>query len=367
MLRRPRSVAMDSPNIGNPVKGVTEMALTVARNAQIARTGREWPPQARSRPELGAAFSGQVSSAVTPFALSVVMPAHNEARTIERSVRAILDLDVPYRLELVVVDDGSTDQTPAILKGMLDDRVVVHRHAAKLGKGAAVMSGGALVTGTHVVIFDADAEYQASDLPRMAEPILAGRACVVFGTRMLGVNTVYQSMHHALANKAATLAANVLFDSWLSDMHTCLKMMPVPVFRALQLTSRGFGLDSEITGELLRRGYRPYEVPVSYVSRSRAEGKKLTWRDGVDCLGILLRVRLRGSIPAPHGYELTEEVVDVTAAGETLEIVSGVSGVSGLNGMSGVLEDAPFILRARYLRERVAASMAGGKMDRSEE
>jgi dolichol-phosphate hexosyltransferase len=117
---------------------------------------------------------------------------------------------------------------------------------------------------------------------------------VVYGVRMFGMNTVYQSYRYAIGNRVTTLVANVLFDSCLSDLHSCLKLMPVDLFRSLNLTQSGFGLDSEVTAELLRRGYRPYEIPVSYVSRSHAQGKKLTWRDGVDCLAILSRVRARG-------------------------------------------------------------------------
>jgi glycosyltransferase involved in cell wall biosynthesis len=224
------------------------------------------------------------------------MPAHNEARTLWRSVGDVLSLQVPYRLELIVVDDGSTDRTPLILRNISDPRLIVHTHPAQLGKGAAVLSGAALATGTHLVIFDADAEYQASDIPKMAQAILSGRASVVYGTRLFGVNSVYQSFNHALGNKLATLVANLLFNCYLSDMHTCLKMMPVALFRELRLTSHSFGLDTEITGELVRRGYRPYEVPVSYVSRSRAEGKQLTPYDALVCLAVLARVRLRGRV-----------------------------------------------------------------------
>jgi dolichol-phosphate hexosyltransferase len=231
------------------------------------------------------------------FVLSVVMPAHNEEATIENAVREILELEVPFAIELIVVDDGSVDRTPLILSGIDDSCVLVHRHPVKLGKGAAVMSGSALATGTHLVVFDADSEYLASDLPRMCEAIRCGHASVVFGTRIFGMNTVYRSFRYAIGNRISTLAANVLFDSYLTDLHTCLKMMPVSLFRELDLTHTGFGLDSEITAELLRRGHRPFEVPVSYLSRSHAEGKKLTWRDGLECLAVLARVRLRGRVP----------------------------------------------------------------------
>jgi glycosyltransferase involved in cell wall biosynthesis len=235
------------------------------------------------------------------------MPAHNEETTIEHAVREILELEVPFKLELIVVDDGSVDRTPLILSGIDDPRTLVHRHPTKLGKGAAVMSGSALATGTHLVVFDADSEYLAADLPRMCEAIRLGHASVVFGTRMFGMNTVYQSFRYAVGNRITTLAANVLFDACLTDLHTCLKMMPVSLFRELDLTHTGFGLDSEITCELLRRGHRPFEVPVSYISRSHAEGKKLTWRDGIECLAVLARVRIRGSVQHYPGTPTTSE------------------------------------------------------------
>jgi glycosyltransferase involved in cell wall biosynthesis len=247
------------------------------------------------------------------FSLSVVMPAHNEARTIAKAVRGILSLEVPYPIELIVVDDGSTDDTAFILRRIEDPRLVVHRLPSNLGKGAAVLSGAALATGTHMVIFDADAEYMASDIPRLARAIISGRSLVVFGTRMFGMNTVYQSFRHAVGNKLATLTANVLFDSCISDMHTCLKMMPISLFRELKLTHTGFGLDTEITAELLRRGHRPFEVPVSYVSRSYAEGKKLRWQDGWDCLVVLLRVRLRPQLRG-SGTERVATVIDLVDA-----------------------------------------------------
>jgi dolichol-phosphate hexosyltransferase len=231
--------------------------------------------------------------------LSVIMPAHNEAGTIGASIREVLGLEASFKIELIVVDDGSTDETPMIIESFGDDRLITIRHSINLGKGAAVKSGAATAVGTHMVVFDADREYAAIDLVRMFEPVLLGRTAVVFGTRMFGMNTVYRSFRYAMGNKFTTLVANILYDACLTDLHTCLKMMPVALFRELDLYETGFGLDSEITAELLRRGYRPFEVPVSYMSRSHAQGKKLTWRDGVRCLVVLGKVRLRGKRPAP--------------------------------------------------------------------
>ncbi len=131
----------------------------------------------------------------------------------------------------------------------------------------------------------------------MFDPILAGHATVVFGSRIFGMNTVYQSFRYAMGSRLTTLAANILYDSCMTDIHTCLKMMPVDLFRRLNLTRSGFGLDSEITAELLRRGYRPFEVPISYVSRSHAEGKKLRWQEGFISMAVLGKVWMRGRLP----------------------------------------------------------------------
>jgi len=219
------------------------------------------------------------------------MPVYNEARTVVEAVRQVLAVEYPCPVELIVVDDGSTDTTLLELAVVGDPRVRVHRHPTNLGKGAAVRSGVRLATGTHVMPFDADLEYSPEDVPRMLAPVVAGRCDVVYGTRLFGVNTVYQSYRYAMGNRLMTLVANVLFDSYLSDLHSCLKMVPRDLFNDLHLTETGFGLDTEITASLLRLGVRPFEVPVSYHSRTHAEGKKISWRDGVACLQILGRVR----------------------------------------------------------------------------
>jgi glycosyltransferase involved in cell wall biosynthesis len=226
------------------------------------------------------------------------MPVYNEERTVAQAVTAVLSERYPCKTELVVVDDGSTDATPQILAardGQPGLRLL--RHPRNRGKGAALMTGAAVAAGTHIVPFDADLEYVPDDLSRMVQPVLAGRTAIVYGTRLFGVNTVYQSYRSAMGNRALTLAANVLFDAYVSDIHTCLKLIPLDLFRALDLHEQGFGLDTEMTAKLLRSGLRPFEVPVSYHSRSYPEGKKITWRDGVECLRILARVK-RGGVQA---------------------------------------------------------------------
>jgi dolichol-phosphate hexosyltransferase len=233
-------------------------------------------------------------SATPDIKLSILMPAYNEENTITRAVIDILSVDYPCEIELIIVDDGSTDGTAVLLSIFHEDRVIVHRHPENKGKGAALRSAASLATGTYLLPFDADMEYAAEDIPRLLEPVLRGRCDVVYGARLFGCNTAYQSYRYAIGNKLLTFLANVLFDASLTDLHTCLKLVPAGLIKELSLREIGFGLDTEITALLLLRGIRPFEVPVSYYGRSHAQGKKITWRDAIKCIWILLRVRLQG-------------------------------------------------------------------------
>jgi Glycosyl transferase family 2 len=227
--------------------------------------------------------------------LSILMPVYNEADTVEVVVKRVLDVSYPCDVELVIVDDGSSDATPALLARLEDPRVSVHTHPANRGKGAAIRTAATKATGTHVVMCDADLEYSPEDLPALLRPVLEGEAEVVYGTRSFSSHTAY-SFWFVLGNKGVTFVANALFDTWISDLETCFKLMPLPLYRSLDVRSAGFGMEAEITGKLLKRGVRPYEVPIRYRARSRVEGKKLTWRDGVEAVWILTRIRLGGRV-----------------------------------------------------------------------
>lgn len=233
-----------------------------------------------------------------PFGLTIIVPAYNESRTILRVLDELLCLDIPgKKLEVIVVNDGSSDATRRYVDSVDDPRLVTIHHEKNLGKGAAVRAGIARATGSHVLIFDADHEYDVNDVPRLVSPLLSGRAEVVYGSRMSGFGTVHPSLWHSVGNKAMTMLANVLFGSAISDLHTCLKLFPTPLLRSFDLEENGFGLDTEISAEALRAGFRPYEMPVSYVGRSVEEGKKIRFRDAIQCVYILFKVRSRPSTP----------------------------------------------------------------------
>jgi glycosyltransferase involved in cell wall biosynthesis len=244
-------------------------------------------------------------------ALSIVMPVYNEAATIVRAVNRVLAVDYPCPVELIVVDDGSTDGTMQLLGPFTDRSIVMVRHAVNRGKGAAVITGVQKATGTHIMILDADLEYSPSDIPNLLSPVLNGVADHVFGSRIFGLNTRFPSYRLAIGGRFLTGVANVLFDCCLTDMHTCLKLIPLQHFRALMLSQNGFGLDTELTAKILRAGVRPYEVPVTYYGRTSQEGKKLAWwSDGWRCLAILVMIRLRrpGALSAATTDPTTDHV-----------------------------------------------------------
>jgi glycosyltransferase involved in cell wall biosynthesis len=221
--------------------------------------------------------------------LSVVMPVFNERSTIDEIVTRVLA--VPLRVELIVIDDCSTDGT----RDRLAD--LQQRHGFTLllqernqGKGAAIRRGFAAATGDIVVIQDADLEYSPEEFPQLVELIADGRADVVFGSRFLGRHRVFLFTHY-LGNRVLTLLTNVLYNTMLTDMETCYKVMRREVLQGMELSSDGFGIEPEMTAKIFKRGYRVYEVPITYDGRGYDEGKKIGWKDGVVALWVLLKYR----------------------------------------------------------------------------
>jgi glycosyltransferase involved in cell wall biosynthesis len=225
--------------------------------------------------------------------LSILMPVYNERNTLENAVKRVLDVHYPVDVELVIVDDGSTDGTNDLYAQWAGDpRVVLHEKARNEGKGSAIRKAAELATGDYVIICDADLEYAPEEIPQLLQPVLRGEAEVVYGTRTFGSHNAY-SYVYVLGNRAVTTVANIFFNCYISDLETCFKLLPLSLYRRLDVRSAGFGMEAELTGKLLRAGIRPYEVPISYKARGREEGKKLTWRDGVKALAILSRERAR--------------------------------------------------------------------------
>ena len=224
--------------------------------------------------------------------LSILMPVYNEEERVADALKQALAVDYPCEIELVVVDDGSRDGTGEILARTDDARVRVITHPRNAGKGAAIKTAVDNADGEYMVILDADLEYDPQDIPKLLDPVLDGRATVVYGNRTFGSHSAF-SFWYVMGNKAVTMAANIMFNSYIGDLETCFKLLPVALYRSLDVRSRGFGMEAEVTGKLLRRKLRPYEVPISYRARGRDEGKKITWKDGVEALWILGRERAR--------------------------------------------------------------------------
>jgi glycosyltransferase involved in cell wall biosynthesis len=232
-----------------------------------------------------------------PGVVSVLIPALDEAATIEGVIRRVAAL--PLGTEIIVVDDGSTDATPQILRRLqqepgLDLQVITHPHPR--GKGAAVRDALEASTGDYVLIQDADVEYDTQDIPRLLAPMVLYGADVVYGTRLRGGPP--QRTHrfpNYVGNRLLTLVADLLFNTTISDLHVGYKVFRADVIRAIPLQEDGFEFDPEITAKLLmRRDLKVYEVAIAYHGRTHEEGKKITWRHAFSALAVLLRLRVQG-------------------------------------------------------------------------
>jgi len=223
--------------------------------------------------------------------LSVLMPVYNERERVEQAIAELLATELPTDIELIVVDDGSTDGTRDILRSQAwNGKVRYVEHERNRGKGAAIQTALSHATGEFAAIFDADLEYDPSDLKRLLPPLMQGKTNACFGVRAFDGYSAH-SFWFVLGNRAVTLVCNVLFNVFLHDIMTCQKVIRTELFKSLNLSANGFAIEPEITARLVMRGERIYEVPVQYRARSNEEGKKLTAYDGVRTIAMLLRCR----------------------------------------------------------------------------
>jgi dolichol-phosphate hexosyltransferase len=231
------------------------------------------------------------SAPARPTLLSIMMPVYNERERVEQAIAEVLATELPLAIELVVVDDGSTDGTGEILRsGSWDERVRLFAHERNLGKGAAIQTALREARGELAAIFDADLEYDPADLGELMPPLLDGRSNACFGVRAFDGYTSH-SFLFVMGNKGVTLACNILFNVYLHDIMTCQKMIRTDLFQSLPLSAAGFAIEPEITARLVQHGERIYEVPVHYRARATDEGKKLTAIDGFRVIRALLRCR----------------------------------------------------------------------------
>jgi len=219
------------------------------------------------------------------------MPVFNEKNTIEEILRRVQAVDVGLEKEVIVVDDGSSDGTRELLQKLASPQVKVILHEKNMGKGAALRTGFAQARGDIVLVQDADLEYDPREYPKLLEPILDGRADVVYGSRFLGGPHRVLFFWHSVGNKFLTTFSNALSNLNLTDMETCYKVIRREALQKIYLKSRRFGFEPEITMKLAKLKCRFFEVPISYSGRLYEEGKKIGWKDGLAAIFHLIRFR----------------------------------------------------------------------------
>jgi len=236
------------------------------------------------------------SNDALPIGLSIIVPVFNEESYVKGVIHQLQSIDTYFDYEVIIVNDGSTDTSTEILKSIsLDKQVYLLHYPINTGKGFAVRKGLEQANFSHILIFDSDNEYSASDIPKLFEPISKGATDIVFGVRTSGKGTISHSYIYSLGRIIMTKYANIMFRTKIQDLHTGLKLISTKLLRNLVLVENGFGLDTEITCLLLKSKIVPFEIPISYVGRSIAEGKKIRFKDALICFKIITHVKFFGS------------------------------------------------------------------------
>jgi len=222
--------------------------------------------------------------------LSVVIPVFNEEKTIEEIIKKVQSIDVDK--EIIIVDDFSTDRTRDILKSIKDNKIKILFHDKNLGKGAALKTGFSYVKGDIIIIQDADLEYDPVEYSRLIEPIIMGHADVVYGSRLSGgrPQRVYM-FWHKIGNNVLTFITNILYNTTLTDMETGYKAFKRDVIKDIDIKSKDFTVEAELTAKIFKKKIRVYELPISYYGRDYSEGKKIRWYHAISAIWALIKYK----------------------------------------------------------------------------
>jgi glycosyltransferase involved in cell wall biosynthesis len=246
------------------------------------------------------------SNEALPTGLSIIVPVYNEESYVKGVISQLKNINTNFDYEIIIVNDGSTDGSSEILKSIaLGKHYYLLHYPFNTGKGSAVRKGIEQANFSHILIFDSDNEYFASDIAKLFEPISKGDADIVFGVRTPGAETVSHSFIHSLGRVIMTKYANIMFGTKIQDLHTGLKLISTKLLRSLSLEEDGFGLDTEITCLLLKSEIVPFEIPIRYVGRTIADGKKIRFKDALICFKIITHVKFFGStLPRTAEFDL---------------------------------------------------------------